>query len=77
MVEFLLELERSGYPGWVTLDLVPKREDAVAACTRSIKNLTHYLKFVERIDIGALKAAQSEMDAMESQRLVQDVFARI
>jgi xylose isomerase len=77
MIEFLLELERSGYPGWVTLDLVPKREDAVAACTRSIANLTHYLKFVERIDIEALKAAQSQMDAMESQRLVQDVFSRI
>jgi len=77
ILEFLLELERSGYAGWLTLDLVPKRESAVAACARSISNLKNYQKLVDKIDLNALKAAQAEQDAMETQRLVQDLLANL
>jgi xylose isomerase len=75
MVEFLLELERSGYDGWLTLDLVPKRESAVAACNRSIKNMKNYLSLIGRIDRNALADAQASQDAMQTQQLVQDLIA--
>ncbi len=75
MVEFLYELDHCGYDGWITLDLVPKRESAVAACARSITNMKNYQKLVSKIDQNALKQAQADQDAMESQRLVQDLLA--
>lgn len=75
MLEFLLALEAVGYEGWLTLDLVPKRESAVGACTRSIANLRNYQKLLSRLNRDALGQAQAEQDALEAQRLVQELLA--
>lgn len=74
MVEFLLELDKLGYDGWITLDLVPKRESAVGACARSIANMKNYLKLIEKMERGNLEAAQEAQDALEAQRLVQQLI---
>lgn len=75
MVEFLLALESVGYDGWLTLDLVPKRESAVGACARSIKNMNNYSNLLMNLDRAELKRAQAEQDALEAQRLVQELLA--
>jgi xylose isomerase len=75
MVEFLLALDEVGYEGWLTLDLVPKRESAVGACARSISNMKSYLKLISKLDRVALNQAQANQDALEAQRLVQELIA--
>lgn len=74
MVEFLLALDEVGYDGWITLDLVPKRESAVGACARSISNMKNYWSLVEKLDRGRMKDAQNVQDALETQRLVQQLI---
>lgn len=74
MVEFLLALDDVGYDEWLTLDLVPTREDAVTACAQSINALEIYARLIAKIDRVALRAAQQEMDAVETQRLVHNVL---
>jgi len=75
MVEFLLELERCGYNGWLTLDLVPKRESAVAVCTRSIANMKNYLSLIDKLNLSQLAEAQAVQDAVQTQQLLQDLLA--
>jgi xylose isomerase len=74
LLEFLLELETQGYDGWITLDIVPRRELATAACERSISLLRTCLTLLTRLDRAALRAAQSELDAVESQRVIQQML---
>ena len=74
MIEFLLTLEEVGYDGWLTLDLVPTREDVVAACTQSINALNNYRSLITRLDRKALRKAQQEMDAVEAQRLIHKML---
>ena len=74
MVEFLLTLDEVGYDGWLTLDLVPKRESVVAACTQSIRALEVYKGLLARLDRAALRKAQQEMDALETQRLIHEMI---
>ncbi len=74
MVEFLLVLEQVGYDGWITLDLVPKRESALGVCARSIANMQTYQRLAEKLDREQLKMAQGEQDALETQRLVQELI---
>lgn len=70
MVEFLLTLDEIGYDDWLTLDLVPTREDVVDACTQSINALNTYQSLIAKLDRKALRKAQQNMDAVETQRLV-------
>ncbi len=75
MVEFLLTLDEVGYDGWLTLDLVPTREDVVDACTQSINALNLYQKLIARLDRAALCKAQEDMDAVAAQRLIHAMLA--
>lgn len=75
MLEFLLALQQVEYEGWVSLDIVPQRESAVAACTQSIITLRNFLQLLARLDLAALRQAQAEMDAVETQRIVQQMIA--
>ena len=74
MVEFLLTLDQI-YDGWLTLDLVPKRESAVDACKQSISALKIYFELISRLDLSALRQAQQTLDAITTQRLVHVMLA--
>ncbi len=74
LLEFLLALDDFGYDGWITLDIVPRRELATAACARSIELLKTCYALLERLDRNALRAAQANQDAVESQRVVQQML---
>lgn len=74
LLEFLLVLEETGYDGWISLDIVPRRESPVAASARSIAMLQTCRKLLARLDRAALHKAQAELDAVETQRLVQEML---
>jgi L-rhamnose isomerase len=74
MIEFLFTLDEIGYQDWLTLDLVPTRENVVDACAQSIRALNAYRQLLARLDRTALKAAQQEMDAIETQRLIHEML---
>jgi sugar phosphate isomerase/epimerase len=74
-VEFLLALEDADYDGWISLDIVPRRESPVKASTLSIRTLDNLLGLLARLDRNALRQAQGEMDALAAQRLVQELLA--
>ncbi len=71
LLEFLMAIDDVGYAGWITLDIVPRREPATAGCARSIEMLKTCYALLARVDRAALRAAQSELDAVETQRIVQ------
>ncbi|MBK8025824.1 MAG: TIM barrel protein [Chloroflexi bacterium] len=75
MVEFLLTLDEVGYSGWLTLDLVPKREPVVEACSQSIRALETYARLIGRLDRAALREAQDGRDALAVQRLIHSALA--
>jgi xylose isomerase len=76
MLEFLFTLDRVGYDDWITLDIVPTRENIVDACTQSLITLTNFQHLLEAIDHEELKAIQSEMDAMQAQRIIQNLLVK-
>lgn len=71
ILEFLYALECVGYDDWISLDIVPTRENIVEACQQSITNLNNYYRLLEKLDRQALQKAQSEMDAIQAQAIVQ------
>jgi hypothetical protein len=73
-VEFLLALEDADYDGWISLDIVPRRESPVKASAQSIRTLENLLGLLTKLDRNALRQAQEEMDALAAQRLVQDLL---
>jgi xylose isomerase len=75
MMEFLFSLDRVGYEGWLTLDLVPTRESPVDACIQSIVTLRNYQRLLDKLDLNKLLLAQQELDSVESQRIIQDLLA--
>lgn len=71
ILEFLYALERYGYDDWISLDIVPTRENIVEACQQSIVNLNNFYILLESLDKSHLQNAQSEMDAIQAQAIVQ------
>ncbi len=77
MMEFLFTLDQIGYEGWLTLDLVPTRESPVEACAQSIVSMKNYQRLLDKIDLDDLRLAQENLNAVETQRIIQDMLAPI
>ncbi len=73
-LEFLMALEDYGYKDWISLDIVPRRESAVSACAQCFSVMEKIYGMIDRLDRVALARAQAEMDAVETQRIVYEVF---
>lgn len=73
-VEFLLALKQVEYNDWISLDIVPRRESPVKACTQSIITMQNMLVVIDKLDLDALAKARFEMNGVESQRLVQNLI---
>jgi xylose isomerase len=72
-LELALELRRAGYGQngeRLGFDLYPYTEDAVAAVARSVKQWWFIWDVSGRIDDAALRAAQSQKDAVRAYELV-------
>lgn len=74
-LEFLLALKRYGYDGWITLDIVPRRESPVKASAQSIVNLKNMQRLIDSLDLAELANAQAGQDAIAAQRIVQQLIA--
>ena len=74
-LEFLLALDEYGYKDWISLDIVPRRESAVKACEQSIAAMEKIYGLIDKLDRAALAKAQTEMDAVETQRILYRILA--
>lgn len=73
-LEFVHALRKIGWKGYWMLDQFPFREDPVEAARASIGAIRALNRLLDRVDLGALKAAQDRQDALAAQRLVQQLF---
>ena len=69
-----MALEEADYDGWISLDIVPRRESPVKASIQSVRALENLLGLLDKLDRPALAAAQAEMDAVTAQHLVQELL---
>ncbi len=72
--EYFWTLKVNGWEGVWQLDQFPFREDTVEAARLSIRFLKAIHRALDTIDMEALRAAQSDQDAMRAQKLVQDAL---
>ncbi|HSV31580.1 MAG TPA: TIM barrel protein [Atribacteraceae bacterium] len=73
-LEFVYELNRSSYEGWLGLDIFPYREDASQACALSIENIRYMLEVVHRLDMNTLRVIQKEANALEAMRYIKRIL---
>ena len=69
-LEFVHYLEKTGYDGWISLDIAPRKEEPIAACALSFRNLRRLECALGRMDSGKLAEAQDSSDALAAQEIV-------
>ena len=65
---------RFNWQGPLLLDQFPFREDPIRAAQASIRTIRGMERLLDRLDLGALTAAQGRQDALEAQRIVMDAL---
>ncbi len=70
-MEALFYLKVTKYKGYLTLDMQPKRIDAIQACQIAAGNVAILWKKLEKIDTTELRKAQKTLDAVESQKIIR------
>jgi xylose isomerase len=73
-LEFLYALRQINWQGPLLLDQFPFREDAIQAARTSIKTIHALNNLLDRLDLGALAAAQDRQDALAAQRIALDML---
>ncbi len=76
-LEFLSALRQIHWQGPLLLDQFPFREDPIRAAQASIRTIRGMEKVLDRLDLGALTAAQGRQDALEAQRVVMDALLSV
>jgi len=71
LFEFFYTLRRNGWEGVWQLDQFPFREDSVEAARLAIAFLKQVERALDRLDVAALREAQSRHDAMSALRIAQ------
>ena len=69
-MEALFYLKVTKYKGYLTLDMQPKRIDAIQACQIAAGNVAILWKKLEKIDTTELRKAQKTLDAVENQKII-------
>jgi xylose isomerase len=72
-LEFLHALRQINWQGPILLDQFPFREDPIQAARSSITTIRALNRILDRMDLGALAAAQDRQDALAAQRMVMDM----
>jgi xylose isomerase len=73
-LEFLLALRQINWQGPLLLDQFPFREDPIRAAQASISTIRGMEQLLDRLDLGALTAAQTRQDGLGAQRVVLDAL---
>lgn len=69
-LEFVSWIKRSGYDGWIGLDMSPAREDQVGAVAQGISLTKKMFNITDRIDESALNEARKNVDALSAQKII-------
>lgn len=70
-LELVYWLKRVGYPGWLTLDIFPYREDGVRAATECRAWMDGIFKAVDRLGMDRIAKVIRNADATEASALVR------
>src|SRR6202011_5769425 len=73
-LEFLLALRQINWQGPLLLDQFPFREDPIRAAQASISTIRGMEQLLDRLDLGALTAAQTRQDGLGAQRVVLEAL---
>jgi xylose isomerase len=73
-LEFFLEVRKIGWDDPIFLDQFPFREDPVEAARTSINTIRAIDAALDRIDLDALRDAQSRQDALAAQRVLTELL---
>ena len=73
-LEFFLEVRKIGWDEPIFLDQFPFREDPVEAARTSINTIRAIDAALDRIDLDALRDAQSRQDALAAQRVLTELL---
>ncbi|MFH1026160.1 MAG: TIM barrel protein, partial [Nitrospirota bacterium] len=74
LLETLYWLKRTGYRGWLTLDIFPYRENGVQAATESIGWIKGLLDKIDKTGLDHIGKVISKNDAIESSRMLRKIF---
>lgn len=74
LMEFFYVLKKNNWQGVWQLDQFPFRDNHVEAAKLSIRFLKHIYNSLERLDINALKIAQSKQDPVAVHKIVQNAL---
>ena len=74
LAETLFWLKKTGYTGWLTLDIFPYREDGVKAASESIQWIKGLLSKIDEAGMETISKVISRNDAAESSRFLREVF---
>jgi len=66
-IELFYWLNKLGYQGWINFDICPFREDAVKACSLSIKHTKKMVDFAQRLDDSIIEKIIADNDALAAQ----------
>jgi xylose isomerase len=70
-LELAYWLRRVAYPGWLTLDIFPYREDGVRAATECREWMEAFFRAVDRVGLEAFAEVIREADACSGSELVR------
>ena len=70
-LELLYWLRRTGYEGWMTLDIFPYREDGIKAATESIEWIRGLFRVLDKMGEERIAEVIASADATEASRLVR------
>lgn len=74
LFEFFFTLRKNDWHGVWQLDQFPFRENSVSAAQQAIRFLRRVERGLDRLDMGAMAAAQEAQDAVAATRLAQDAL---
>jgi sugar phosphate isomerase/epimerase len=74
LVEMLFWLKKTGYSGWLTLDIFPYREDGVGAATESISWIKAVIDRIDAVGVKKIDEVLSANDGVESVRFLREFF---
>ena len=76
LFEIIYWLKKTGYEGWLTLDIFPYREDGVKASTESIAWIKGMFELVESVGMKKIDEVVAGGDATEVSKMLRSAFLR-
>jgi len=66
-IELFYWLNKLGYAGWINFDICPFREDAVKACSLSIRHTKKMVDFAQKLEDSVIEKVIADNDSLAAQ----------